>query len=423
MTLSEELAWRGFVGQTTYEDLTVLDPPGITFYLGVDPSADSMTIGHLAGAIMILHFIKAGHKAILLAGGATGMAGGDPDGKDEARAKLSEEIIQKNVAGIEKQFRQIFAGEDIKIVNNYDWFKEIKFIDFLRDIGWHFSMTQLLDRDFVQSRIGEGGKGLNYAEISYSLIQGYDFLHLFREYGATLQLCGVDQFGNSVSGMQMIRKLEGARADVFGMPLVINKSTGKKFGKSEDGAVWLDPAKTSPYKFYQFWLNSDDAGVIDYLKLYTFLTKAEIDQIAAEHFANPGARAAQKKLAYEVTALVHGSETTHRVMEVTAALFGGSNQTSIGELLHDDQKLAILAREIPIVDLAPTTNTVKGEEFKSEMVSEILVKGAIAASRGEARRLIEQNAISVNGERINSDHMLTEKALIKKGKNQFVLVV
>ncbi len=409
MTLSEELTWRGFVGQTTFEDLKTIDQPGITFYLGVDPSADSMTIGNFASMILVLHFIKAGHKGILLAGGATGMAGGDPDGKDEARSKKEIQIIDQNVAGIEKQFRQIFAGEDIKIVNNYDWFKEIKYIDFLRDIGWNFSMTQLLDRDFVQSRIGEGGKGLNYAEFSYSLIQGYDFLHLYRECGATLQLCGVDQFGNSVSGMQMIRKLEGERADVFGMPLVINKSTGKKFGKSEDGAVWLDPAKTSPYKFYQFWLNSDDTGVIDYMKIYTFLDKEEIDQIATEHFVAPEKRLAQNRLAYEVTNMVHGSEITDRVIGITNALLGEEKDSNLQSMLQNPEQLEILSAEIPTVNLGET-------------IVSALRQSGVVNSNGEALRMIKQNAISVNGQKVTEDQQIIEPALIKKGKNQFVLV-
>lgn len=409
MKLSEELAWRGFIGQTTYEDLTAIDNPGITFYWGVDPSADSMTIGNLAAAILALHFIKAGHKGILLAGGATGMAGGDPDGKDETRAQLSTETLDHNVAAIEGQFKSLFAGEDIKVVNNYDWFKQVNYIDFLRNVGWHFSMTQLLDRDFVQSRIGEGGKGINYAEFSYSLIQGYDFLHLYREHGVTLQLCAVDQFGNSVSGMQMIRKLESARVDVFGMPLVINKSTGKKFGKSEDGAVWLDPERTSPFQFYQFWLNVDDAGVIDYMKIYTFLTREEIDAISDDQAANPGARAAQKKLAYEVTTLVHGVETANRIVSITAALFGGGDQSDIAELLNDDEKLRILAREMPTLQIGQSVVTA-------------LVKSGVSSSNGEALRLIKQGAISLNGQKISEDQQISAKSLIKKGKNKFILV-
>lgn len=406
MKFSEELKWRGLVGQTTIDDLTELDKPGKVFYFGADPSADSMTIGNLAAMIMCVRFIRAGHKGIILAGGATGMAGGDPDGKDETRAKIDIDVLNERVEKFKAQFKRIFRGHDITIVNNYDWFKNIGYIDFLRNIGWNFSMTQLLDRDFIKKRIGEGGKGLNYAEFSYSLIQGYDFLHLYREYGATIELCGVDQFGNCVSGMQLIRKLENKKADIFGMPLVINKSTGKKFGKSEAGAVWLDPAKTSVYQFYQFWLNVDDAGVVDYLKIYTFLSKDEIDAIASEQTKNPGARVAQKRLAEEVTRFVHGEEALKSTQEVTAVLFAGK---PLAELT--DAEIDLLAAEIPTVTIST-----------DETISDILVQSQVAGSTSEARRLIKQNAISVNGAKTNNDEVINQKCLIKKGKNQFILV-
>lgn len=405
MKLSEDLEWRGLIGQTTYSDLSVIDKPDLKFYLGVDPSSDSMTIGNLAAIILALRFIRAGHEGILLAGGATGMAGGDPDGKDETRTKIDTETLENNIAGIRCQFKQILRNEKITIVNNYDWFSKINYIDFLRNVGWYFSMTQLLDRDFIQARIGKDGKGVNYAEFSYSLIQGYDFLHLFREYNVTLQLCAVDQFGNSISGMQMIRKFENARADVFGMPLVINKSTGKKFGKSEGGAVWLDPNKTSPFQFYQFWLNVDDASVIDLLKIYTFLTQEEIEALTENHFENPSERAAQKKLACEVTRLVHGREATESIQRVTRVLFGSAEFSKL-----TDEDLKNLAREIPVADINQT-------------IIEILKSLGIAKSSGEASRLIQQNAISVNGEKISMDQKITERSLIKKGKNQFILVV
>jgi tyrosyl-tRNA synthetase len=404
MKLSEELTWRGFVGQTTYEDLSVLDTGLIKFYWGVDPSSDSMTIGNLAAAILALHFVRAGHEAVLLAGGATGMAGGDPDGKDETRTKIDLEVLKQNILGIEAQFKNIFHNEKFELVNNYDWFSEVGYIDFLREVGWNFSMTQLLDRDFVQSRIGEGGKGLNYAEFSYSLIQGYDFLHLYRTRGVTLQLCAVDQFGNSISGMQMIRKLENARADVFGMPLIVNKSTGRKFGKSEDGAVWLSATKTSPYQFYQFWLNVDDAGVVDYLKIYTFLSKDEIDALANAQAADLAARPAQRKLAHEVTNLVHGREITKSVERVNDVLFG---DTSFSKL--SDTDLDNLACEVPTVAVGST-------------IVSALVESEISSSNSDAIRLIKQNAISLNGEKIAADQVVSEPALVKKGKNSFVLV-
>lgn len=405
MTFSEELQWRGLVGQTTIEDLTELDTPGKVFYIGADPSADSMTIGNLAAMVTCARFIKAGHKSIILVGGATGMAGGDPDGKDETRAKIDLDVINARVEKFKVQYRQLFRGMDINVVNNYDWFKDINYIEFLRNIGWHFSMTQLLDRDFVKKRIGAGGKGINYAEFSYSLIQGYDFLHLYRRYGATIQICGADQFGNSTSGMRLIDKLDGGHADVFGIPLVINKATGKKFGKSEAGAVWLDPTMTSPYQFYQFWLNCDDAGVIDYLKIYTFLTPEEIMDIEKQQTANPGARIAQKRLAEEVTRYVHGDEVLANVQHVTEVLFGDGQANKL-----NGDELRALAREIPKVDLTDGLTIVGA-----------LTASGLAKSNGEARRLISGGAVKVNGTKVTEDAPLAGVSLIKKGKNSFAL--
>ena len=407
MKFSDELKWRGLVGQTTIDDLTTLDEPGRVFYIGADPSADSMTIGNLAAMITCVRFIRAGHRGIILAGGATGMAGGDPDGKDETRAKIDIDVINDRVGRFKQQYQQLFRSVDVTIVNNYDWFKDINYIDFLRNVGWHFSMTQLLDRDFVKKRIGDGGKGINYAEFSYSLIQGYDFLHLYRQYGATLQLCGVDQFGNSTTGMHLISKLEGGRADVFGIPLVINRATGRKFGKSEAGAVWLDPAKTSVYQFYQFWLNVDDVGVIDYLKIYSFLSKEEIDDIEQRQLADPGQRIAQRRLAEEVTKFVHGEAALESVKHVTATLFGGLVASSLSE-----SEISLLANEIPTVD------------FRTGLtVIDALVETGLAKSKSEARRLIDGGAVSVDDAKVTQlDALATKTSLIKRGRNHFALV-
>lgn len=400
MTLAEELTWRGFVNQMTFADITDVNEPR-TFYWGVDPSADSMTIGNLAAAMMARHFIDHGYKAILLVGGATGMIG-DPDGKKQERSLITAEEITANKAVIATQYKTVFDGQSFEIVDNYDWFKTMNYLDFLRDVGKHMSMTQMLDREFVQSRIGEGGAGISYAEFSYSLIQGYDFLHLFREKGATLQLCGADQWGNSITGASLIRKLDGGEAHVYSTPLIVNKTTGKKFGKSEEGAIWLDGEKTSPFQFYQFWLNADDAGVVDYLKVYTLLPRDEIQRLEAALHENPAAREAQRTLAYEVTKLVHGEGRADQARNVTAALFGG---TPFTELLTEE--LDMLAKEIP-------TTT-------SSHVLTALVTTGLAASNGEARRLIDSGAISVNGEKISEDTTVQTPALIKKGKNGFIL--
>lgn len=404
MTFSEELIWRGLVGQTTIDDLSELDKGGRTFYLGADPSADSMTIGNLAALITCLRFIKAGHHGVLLAGAATSLAGGDPDGKDETRDQIDANTIERRVAIFKQQYHKIFRTVDIDIVNNYDWFSQINYIDFLRLIGWHFSMTQLLDRDFVKRRIGEGGKGINYAEFSYSLIQGYDFLHLYRTKGVTLQICGVDQYGNATSGLRLISKLANGRGDVFGIPLVVNKSTGKKFGKSEAGAIWLDDQKTSVYQFYQFWLNCDDAGVVDYLKVYTFLTPDEITDIANRHQAHPEKRLAQQKLAQSVTAFVHGEEAADNATKVTEVLFGGLDVLEL-----TSEQIELLGREIPVAAVG-------------QSITDILLSAKVADSKSEARRLIAGNSISIDNQKITDDITVSKMSILKKGKNQFILI-
>ena len=400
---SEELQWRGFVNQTTFTDNTALDQAPIHFYFGVDPSADSMTVGNLAAAMMVRHFIDAGHKAYLLVGGATGMIG-DPDGKKDERSLLSLEDIARNKQAIADQYRRVFAGKDFEIVDNYDWFKDINYLDFLRTVGKNVPISQMLGRDFVQSRLGEGGAGISYAAFSYSLIQGYDFLHLNREHGVTLQLCGADQWGNSIAGVDLIRRIDGKEAHVYSTPLVMNKATGKKFGKTEDGAVWLDEKKTSVFAFYQFWLNADDEGVADYAKIFTLLSKEQIEEMAQQVRDAPSERMAQKTLAREVTSLVHGEERALSAERVTSVLFGSG---SAAELSEDD--VAVLALEIPVA------------ESGSSVVDALVAHGA-ASSNGDARRLIEGGAVTVNGEKIDQDKIIHERSLIKKGKNSFILV-
>ncbi|HEU4830700.1 MAG TPA: tyrosine--tRNA ligase [Candidatus Saccharimonadales bacterium] len=403
MTLSEELTWRGFVNQMTLSNITDLDKEPLSFYFGVDPSADSMTIGNLAAAMMVRRFIDHGHKAYLLVGGATGMIG-DPDGKADERNLKTLDEIALNKAAIASQYKQVFSGQDFTVVDNYDWFKDINYLDFLRTVGKHVPLSQMLGRDFVQNRIGEGGSGISYAEFSYALIQGYDFVHLFREYGVTLQLCGADQWGNSIAGVDLIRRLEGKEAHVYSTPLVINKTTGVKFGKSEGGAIWLDPNKTSVYKFYQFWLNAGDADVIDWLKIFTLLSNEEIMQLEQQAQSQPEAREAQKVLAREVTTLVHGSERTESVQRVTDVLFGGALVQTLSQ-----EDLGALAVEIPTVGLHDT------------LVNN-LVSGGLASSNGEAKRLLASGAITIAGEKVTEDFTVNDICLIKKGKNSFLLV-
>ena len=411
-TLSEELAWRGFVNQTTFEDVKVIDTLPITFYWGVDPSASSMTVGHLAVAMMIRHFIKAGHKPILLVGGATGLIG-DPDGKAQERDLKTTEEIDNNVAGIKAQYQNIFAGEDLLVVNNFDWFKNFGYLNFLRDIGKHVPMRQMLGREFVQSRLSEDGAGISYAEFSYSLIQGYDFLHLYKEHGVTLQVCGADQWGNCIAGVELIRRIAGGEAHIWSAPLVINKATGIKFGKSEAGAVWLDPALTSPYKFYQFWLNTDDESVKDYLKLYTLIQKDEFDSLIKDFESDKASRIAQKTLAFEVTKIVHGQKRAESVQKISEVLFGNRPYE---ELKKGD--FIALGEELGLFE---ATNGVD--------IAGSLVDAGLASSKGEARRFLDSNAIYINGSQIplskttlDSDDAIDGYVILRRGKNSQVII-
>ena len=405
MTLSEELQWRGSFHQTTFKDLKAIDGEPLTFYFGVDPSASSMTIGNLAAAMLIRRFIDHGHNAILLVGGATGLIG-DPDGKAQERDLKTLDEIAKNKAGIIEQYKQVFAGKPFEIVDNYDWFKDLGYLQFLRDVGKHVPMRQMLSRDFVQTRLGEEGAGISYAEFSYALIQGYDFLHLSREKGATLQLCGSDQWGNCIAGVELIRRITGKESHVLSMPLVINRATGKKFGKSEEGAVWLDPELTTPTQFYQFWINADDEGVEDYIKLYTLLGKDEVDAIMAKHREDPRKRHAQTRLAEEVTTLVHGEAATNTAREVTTVL----KDPQALALIEDAAVLEALRKEIP------STTAMVGDD-----ILDVLVATGLASSKTEARRFVQGNAIAINGQKVaretfEADDFQNGRLLIRKGK-------
>lgn len=403
MTLSEELAWRGFVNQTTFKDITDLDKEARTFYIGMDPSADSLQIGNLAAAMMVRCFIDHGYKAIMLVGGATGLIG-DPDGKKDERSLKTLEEIAGNKAAIAKQYDRILAGQPFEHVDNYDWFKGIGYLEFLRDVGKHVPMSQMLGREFVQTRLADDGAGISYAEFSYALIQGYDFLHLYRTFGATLQLCGADQWGNSIAGVELIRRIEGAEAHVWSGPLVVNKSTGVKFGKSEGGAIWLDPAKTTPTQFYQFWINCDDLGVEDYIKIYTLLSPDEVAAIVAKHADDPSQRHAQTRLAEEVTRLIHGEDQLRVAQKVTDILTGRVPVAEADDVLED------LHREI-----GAAQSNVGGSIISA------LVESGLASSNGEARRLLQANAISVNGSKTTDEQFIDEqfqngRALLRRGK-------
>jgi tyrosyl-tRNA synthetase len=404
MTLSEELQYRGFVNQTTYKDISVLDGKPITFYWGVDPSADSMTIGNFAMAMMVRHFIDHGHKAILLVGGATGLIG-DPDGKKEERDLKPLEEVEHNKQAIATQYRTIFEGKPFEVVDNYDWFKDMGYLEFLRQIGKHVPMRQMLGREFVQSRLAEEGAGISYAEFSYSLIQGYDFLHLHREKGVNLQVAGADQWGNSIAGVELVRRITGDEADVWTGPLVVNKTTGVKFGKSEAGAIWLDANKTTPTQFYQFWINCDDLGVGDYIKIYTMLPKEEIETVMAQHQQKPQQRIAQRRLAEEVTALVHGAEAAAIARAVTDVLTG---QTEVDQIT--DNVLENMRTEQPSLVCAIGDN-----------ILDAAVRAGLAGSLTEARRLLKDKALYVNGQKLEHEQFIetdfkSGRLLLRKGK-------
>ena len=402
MKLSEELQWRGFWNQTTFTDDKLIDSENFTLYLGTDPSADSLHVGHLAVYMMVRHFLERGHKVFLLVGGGTGMIGDMRD--TEERNLLPYEEIEHNKQALKSQVSRIFAGRNFTLVDNADWLAELELLPFLRDIGKNFNMTDLVSREFFKARINNG-KGLSFAEFTYTLLQGYDFWHLFNQYGVNLQIGGSDQWGNLLSGVDLIRKKENTEVYAMTAPLLINKSTGRKFGKSEGGAVWLDENKTSVYKFYQFWLNVDDESAIEYMKIFTMLDRDTIEAIAENHAVNPGARSAQKVLAREVTDIVHGSARRESVERVNEVLFGGGDFKKLS-----DDDLGALAEEIPCVDTG------------IDVIGALVESGAVG-SNGEAKRLLKSGAISLNGEKLAENKVVNDTSLLKKGKNTFVLIM
>ena len=431
MKLSEELAWRGFVAENTIKNPAEIDQrENKKFYFGADPSADSLTIGNLAALMMCACFVRHGYQPYLLVGGATGQIG-DPKENGERDLKTLEEI-DHNKNCTKKQMESVISPDgaantlgdgdptndhyELTMVDNLDWFKGINFLDFLRSVGKSFSMTQLLDRKFIQNRIGEGGSGISYAEFSYTLIQGYDFLHLYRTHGIDLQLCGADQFGNASTGVHLIKRLEGGRADVWSTPLVIDPVTGRKFGKSEGNAVWLASSDngsgnfTSVFDFYQFWLNQADEAVEYLIKIYTVLDKTAIDQILAEHKAHPEQRIAQKALAKNVTEVVHGKNSANAAILLTELLFGDRRLETLSE--SEVESVSLL---LPTLKLA--------EKSGSILLLDALTETELCSSRSEAKQLISGNAISVNGQKITDlNYEINTLSVLKRGKNKFAFV-
>lgn len=352
MTLLEELKWRNFIQDTTIEDLTNLNKTAWKFYIGFDASAPSQTIGNLASMMVAQTFLRHNHQAIILAGGATSLIG-DPGGKEAERQLQDKQVIAKNISNAQAQFKTIFKDFESQItyVNNLNWYEDFKVLDFLRDVGKHFSMTPLIQRDYIASRLGEAGTGISYAEFSYSLLQGYDYLKLFEDYNCNLQIGGSDQWGNCLSGVDLVRKKHKASVDVITIPLIINKATGKKFGKSEEQTIWLDPKLTHPSDFFQFWLNTADEDVIDYLKVFTNLSKDEIVQIEIKHKQNMALRLGQIQLAEKTTKLVHGTDNLSLCKLFAQLAFKSSLSFSLDEVNQllktqaDDQVINIESKQ------------------------------------------------------------------------------
>ncbi len=408
MKLSEELTKRGFIYQFSGEDLAgVLDKSKQTVYLGIDPTAESIHVGNLVPYMLLNHFLKAGHKVVLLIGGATALIG-DPSGRDSERELVSEEIVAKRAKKITNHIKKLTVGQ-IKFVNNHDWIKELSAIDFLREVGKHFTVNALIKKDAIKDRLNSEN-GISYTEFSYNLLQSYDFYHLHTKFGCTLQIGGSDQWGNITGGIDFIRRKTGN--EVFGltMPLIVDKATGKKFGKSMGNAVWLNEELTNPYELYQFWINTTDESVFDYLRMFTFLSLGEIDKIENKHKQSPEKRFAQEVLAKEVIAFVHGKDKAEFSKKITGILFG---KEKIEKLTAEEQKLAKKYNLIQKIN-------------KGESIIDLLIRTNLASSKTECRNLVENKAITIDGQVILEANYVVEKdnkvKLLKRGKKQAVLI-
>lgn len=376
--IAGELKARGLVDAEAGGSLEEFLAQPRTVYLGIDPTADSLQVGNLVPVMLMKHLATAGHKVLFLVGGGTGMIG---DPKESGERPLADvATVARNKKAISTQLARILGSRN-QILDNYAWLSKLTAIEFLRDIGKHFTVNQLIKRDIIKRRLDTEEDSISYTEFSYALLQGYDFLHLFRTKGVDMQIGGSDQWANIISGVDLIRRTEGASAFAITTPIVTDKRTGKKFGKSEGNAVWLDPKKTSPYAFYQFWLNVSDEGLGEYVRIFTMMPRPEIDALLAEHERDPGRRIAHRRLAWEVTALVHGARIADTAARISEILFGGGSLDSLRT--HDR---AMLLREAPLTDVE-----------KNHSVAEALIASGLASSKSEARRLIEQKGVSIGG--------------------------
>ncbi|MBO5457067.1 MAG: tyrosine--tRNA ligase [Muribaculaceae bacterium] len=427
MDFIEELTWRGMIHQMMPGTDEQLKKEMTTAYLGIDPTADSLHIGHLVGVMMLKHFQRAGHKPIALVGGATGMIG-DPSMKSQERKLLDEETLRHNQEAIKKQLAKFLdfdsdAPNAAEMVNNYDWMKNFSFLDFIRDVGKHITVNYMMAKDSVKKRLsGESQQGMSFTEFSYQLCQGYDFLHLYKEKGCRLQLGGSDQWGNITTGTELIRRTVGGEAYALTCPL-ITKADGGKFGKTESGNVWLDPRYTSPYKFYQFWLNVSDADAEKYIKIFTELTREEIAALVEEQAKDPGLRPLQKRLAKEITTMVHSAEDYEMAVEASQILF--SNKA--GETLRkiDEQTLLAVMEGVPQFEV-PRSAIEEGMKL-ADLLTDV---APVFPSKGEMRKMVQGGGVSINKEKIadayapaTPDMLLNDKyILVQRGKKNYFLL-
>lgn len=427
MNFVEELTWRGMIHDITPGTEEQLQQEMTAAYVGIDPTADSLHIGHLVSVMMLKHFQIAGHKPIALVGGATGMIG-DPSGKSAERNLLDEQTLRHNETCLKKQLAKFLDFESgdanaAELVNNYDWMKDFSFLDFIRDIGKHITVNYMMAKDSVKKRLGEDAKtGLSFTEFTYQLVQGTDFLHLYREKNCKLQMGGSDQWGNITTGTELIRRIESGEAFALTCPL-ITKADGGKFGKTESGNVWLDPKLTTPYKFYQFWLNVSDADAEKYIKIFTLLSREEVAALVKEQEAAPNLRPLQKRLAQEVTCMVHDEDEYHKAVEASQILFGNATTESLSKL----DKETFLS----VFEGVPTYAVARAKLDVGVPVVELLAAETEAfPSKGELRRTIKGNGLSLNKARLTDQEYLVTGAdlingsyiLIQKGKKNYYIV-
>lgn len=412
----EEVTWRGMLHDVMPGTEEHLMEQMRVAYVGIDPTADSLHIGHLVGVMLLKHFQLAGHKPLALVGGATGMIG-DPSGKSNERNLLDEATLRHNQEAIKGQLARFLdftsdADNAAELVNNYDWMKNFSFLDFIRDVGKHITVNYMMAKDSVKKRLSsEAAEGMSFTEFTYQLVQGYDFLHLYRDKNCSLQMGGSDQWGNITTGTELVRRIASGKAYALTCPL-ITKADGTKFGKSEGGNIWLDSARTSPYKFYQYWLNTSDVDAEKYIKIFTFLSKEDIEDLTVKHREAPHLRLLQKRLAEEITILVHSAADLENAIKASSILFGNSSA--------DDLKKLDVATFLDVFDGVPQAEIARNEiEAGINIVDVLNEKTGFMKSNGEARRALTANSISVNKEKVTEEFMVSTKDLIN---NQFVLL-